>query len=139
MNIYSFLAFGYDLLDALWFSDDGRNPRDVIEMLIPNEKCRVLDLCCGTFSTGLAVAEHNPNNLVIGLDRSGEMLSGAKRKVKREGLQNVKLICKDATKTGIKEETFDYIIIGLVLHECSPTLWKSILHEAGRLLKKTGN
>jgi len=33
---------------------------------------------------------------------------------------------------------FDYIIIGLVLHECDSNLWKSILSEVYRLLKKDG-
>lgn len=29
MNIYSFMSFCYDLLDKIWFSDKGKNPRDI--------------------------------------------------------------------------------------------------------------
>ena len=50
-----------------------------------------------------------------------------------------KLICRDATDTGLKDEMFDYIILGLVLHECNPDLWKGILSEVYRLLKKDGH
>ena len=138
MNIYSFLSLGYDLLDKIWFSDNGKNPRNVIEKLIPNEKCIILDMCCGTFSNGLPIAKQNPKNYVVGLDRSKTMLCEAKRKIRKEGVKNVKLTCRDATQTGFKEEFFDYIIIGLVLHECSAELWDKILGEAHRLLNPNG-
>lgn len=138
MSIYTFLSFGYDLLDKIWFSDKGDNPRDVIKRLIPNRKCTVLDMCCGTFSNGLPIAENNPNNKVIGLDRSEAMLREARTKIKKANLDNVSLICRDATQTNIKPQTFDYIIIGLVLHECNDELWNDILSEAHRLLKPNG-
>jgi Methylase involved in ubiquinone/menaquinone biosynthesis len=138
MNLYTFLSIGYDLLDKIWLSEKGRNPRDVIEELIPNEKCKVLDLCCGTFTNGLFIAKKNPKNLVVGLDRSEPMLREGRRKIDKAGISNVELMCLDATKTGIEEESFDYAIIGLVLHECNPELWKSILAETRRILKPNG-
>lgn len=138
MNIYTFLSLGYDLLDIIWFSDKGKNPRDVIENIIPNKECTVLDMCCGTFSNGLPIAKKNPENKVVGLDRSKAMLREASAKIKSAGLQNVKLICRDATQTGLKPQIFDYIIIGLVLHECNADLWQGILSEARRLLKPDG-
>lgn len=139
MNIYSFLSVGYDLLDRIWLSEKGNDPRRVIESILPNEKCKVLDMCCGTFTNGLSIAKKNPNNLVVGLDRSKPMLREGKRKVIREGLNNVKLLCRDATDTRLKEGSFDYIIIGLVLHECDPDLTNKILKEAHRLLKRDGS
>ena len=138
MNIYTFLSIGYDLLDKIWLSEKGVNPRDIIEGLLPDEKCKVLDMCCGTFTNGLSIARKNSNNLVVGLDRSKQMLREGKRKIRRDNLENVKLICRDATKTGIKDAAFDYVIIGLVLHECNPELWNGILGEAHRILKENG-
>lgn len=138
MNLYSIMSFFYDLLDKIWFSDKGKNPRDVIESLIPDKECTVLDMCCGTFSNGLPIAKKNPNNKVIGIDRSESMLREAKEKIKKEGLKNVKICCCDATQTGLKGESFDYIIIGLVLHECDANLWHRILKEVHRLLKADG-
>ena len=139
MNIYSFLSVGYDLLDRIWLSEKGNDPRRVIESILPNEKCKVLDMCCGTFTNGLSIARKNPNNLVVGLDRSKPMLFEGKRKVIKEGLKNVRLLCRDATNTGLKDESFDYIIIGVVLHECDPDMINRILKEAFRLLKKDGS
>lgn len=138
MNLYSFMSACYDLLDKIWFSEKGKNPRDIIEKLIPNQASTVLDMCCGTFSNGLPIAKKNPNNKVIGLDRSEAMLNEARRKVRKAELKNVELLCKDATQTGFKNESFDYIIIGLVLHECNEMLWERILSEAHRLLKSDG-
>lgn len=94
MNIYSFMSFCYDLLDKIWFSDKGENPRDIIEKLIPNRASTVLDMCCGTFSNGLPIARKNSNNKVIGLDRSEAMLNEARRKVKEAELKNVELLCQ---------------------------------------------
>ena len=99
----------------------------------------VLDMCCGTGSNGINVAIKNPNVTVVGLDRSKSMLLKARQKVNSLGLNNVKLICRDATDTRLKSEIFDYIIIGLALHECNPDLWNGILSEAHRLLKKDGH
>lgn len=107
--------------------------------LIPDEKSMVLDMCCGTGSNGINVAIKNPHVTVVGLDRSKSMLLKARQKVNSLGLNNVKLICRDATDTGLKSEMFDYIIIGLALHECNPDLWNGILSEAHRLLKKDGH
>ena len=44
MNLFSVLSIGYDLLDKIWLSEKGRNPREVIRSIIPNDKCKVLDM-----------------------------------------------------------------------------------------------
>ena len=140
--LYKIMSPGYDILDKTYFRDNGRkngrNPREVLSELVPNEKCIVLDMCCGTLSNGISVAIKNPEVTVVGLDRSKPMLRKARQKVRELNLENVKLICRDATDTGLRNEMFDFIIIGLVLHECNPDLWKGILSEAYRLLKEDG-
>ncbi len=138
MNLYTFMSVGYDLLGKIWFSDKGENPRRIIERLISDRKCRVLDMCCGTFSNGLPIANKNPKNTLVGLDRSESMLKEAKKKTEKANLRNVKLLCRDATQTSLESNYFDYIIIGLVIHECNADLWNGILKEAHRLLKNDG-
>lgn len=138
MNLYTFMSVGYDLLDKIWFSDKGENPRRIIERLISDRKCRVLDMCCGTFSNGLPIANKNPKNTLVGLDRSESMLKEAKKKTEKANLRNVKLLCRDATQTSLESNYFNYIIIGLVIHECNADLWNGILKEAHRLLKNDG-
>ncbi|MBO5609648.1 MAG: methyltransferase domain-containing protein [Eubacterium sp.] len=141
--MYKVMSPGYDILDKTFLRDngkkDGRNPRDVLAELIPDEKCRVLDMCCGTGSNGIGVAIRKSQVTVVELDRSKSMLLKARQKVNSLGLRNVKIICRDATDTGLKDELFDYVIIGLALHECNPDLWNGILSEAHRLLKKDGH
>ena len=141
--MYKIMSPSYDILDKTFFRNnerkDGRNPREVLAELIPNEKIMVLDMCCGTGSNGINVAIKNPNVTVVELGRSKSMLLKARQKVNSLGLRNVKIICRDATDTGLKDELFDYIIIGLALHECNPDLWNGILSEAHRLLKKDGH
>ena len=132
------MSVGYDLLDKIWFSDKGENPRRIIERLISDRKCRVLDMCCGTFSNGLPIANKNPKNTLVGLDRSESMLKEDKKKTEKANLRNVKLLCRDATQTSLESNYFDYIIIGLVIHECNADLWNGILKEAHRLLKNDG-
>ena len=85
-NMYTVVSPGYDLLDKTYFADKGRNPRDVISELIPDGKCMILDMCCGTFSNGLSIAAKKPEAIVVGLDRSKPMLGKARQKVKKSGL-----------------------------------------------------
>lgn len=138
MNYYTVLASFYDLLDAMLFAQKGVNPRRVIEEAIPNNRLRVLDMCCGTFENGAVIARRDRSNLVFGIDRSRDMLREANKKVQANDLHNVRLICGDATNTHMEESSFDCIIIGLVLHECSPELCAKFLAEARRLLKPNG-
>ena len=73
MNFYSVISGAYDLLDVLYFSERGKNPRKVIQDMIPNKNVKVLDLCCGTFSNGISIARCNPNNKVFGIDLNRDM------------------------------------------------------------------
>lgn len=136
--VYKLISPGYDILDRTLFRGKEGNPREALSEMIPDKKCRVLDMCCGTGTNGLSIAMKRPKATVVGLDRSQSMLRKARQKVIRHGLKNMKLICRDAADTGFKDELFDYVVIGLVLHECTPELWNSILSEAHRVLKKDG-
>ena len=138
MDIYSLISKCYDLLTGIWLSCGGTDPYRATAALIPDKKAKVLDMCCGTMSNGLPVAEKNCMNTVVGLDRSKPMLREARKKAALKHLDNVKLICRDATDTGLRDGYFDHIILGLVLHECSEQLREEILDEAKRLLKPDG-
>ena len=139
MNIYSIVSKVYDLLDILYFKENGLNPREMITKMIPNKKITILDMCCGTLSNTITIAKERSSIKVVGLDLSKDMLQVARKKLYKQRISNVYLKCADATKTKIKKQSFDYIIIGLVLHESSPELIRGILHEAYRLLKDDGH
>lgn len=139
MNIYNVVSKAYDLLEIIFFSEKGKNPVNVILEMVPDRKIRVLDMCCGTLSNTITIAKEKPAVKVMGLDLSEQMLRVAKKKVNRQGMKNVYLKCADAAKTGLPDKSFDYIIIGLVLHESCPEFIKRIMAESNRLLKDEGN
>jgi len=135
---YRIIAKVYDLLDILYFYRKSRSPRKAVYDLINDKDLMVLDICTGTASNAIGIAEKNRNAKVVGIDLSKEMLKMAKTKVSKKNLDNVKLYVMDATKTKFKDETFDIILISLVLHETDAKLAEQILLEAGRVLKKDG-
>lgn len=139
MNIYGIISKAYDLLDITYFDEAGENPRKIIMKMIPNKKITILDMCCGTLSNTITIAKEKPDIKIVGLDLSKDMLHVAKKKLYKQRIRNVYLKCADATKTKMKKQSFDYIIIGLVLHESSPELIRGMLHEAHRLLKDDGH
>lgn len=53
---------------------------------------------------------------------SKPMLKEARRKIQKDKLENVKLRYADAANTGFPNASFDFIIMGLILHECKKEL-----------------
>lgn len=138
MNFYTLTSKMYDLLDVLYFGNKEKSPRTAINNLITRENAEILDLCCGTMANSIPIARRHKNAQITGIDISEKMLQVADKKLKKNAIQNVFIKCADATDTSLKSDSFDYIIIGLVLHELSPELQKQILAEAHRLLKNDG-
>lgn len=139
INPYTFISKAYDLLDIVYFNETGKNPREVILNMIKDSKAAILDMCCGTLSNTIGIAKAKPDIKVVGLDLSKDMLRAAKKKLHKQKIKNVYLKYADATKTKMPSKSFDYIILGLVLHESSPKLIEGVLQEARRLLKDDGN
>lgn len=138
MNFYSIISKAYDLLDVIYFSEGGKNPRKVINDMICGEDKKVLDLCCGTLSNTIPIAKAKARCEILGIDLSKEMLKVARKKIEKVKADNVSLKCADATDTKLKSQSFDYVVIGLVLHECSEKLMAGMVLEARRLLKDDG-
>lgn len=139
MDKYDRIARSYDWLDAAYFSEKGRNPRDAVMEMIPGGPARVLDLCCGTLSNTLAIAQARPELEILGIDRSEGMLRAAQRKLAERGVKNVRLLRADAANTRLPGGEFDCVVIGLVLHENTPGFNAALLVEARRLLKPCGS
>ena len=107
--------------------------------MLPSGPVRVLDMCCGTLSNTLTIARARPELEILGIDRSKGMLHAAERKLSENGIKNVRLLCTDATNTGLPGGTFDCVVIGLVMHENSAAFNAALLREAGRLLVSGGS
>ena len=134
---YRLIASVYDLLDVIYFRNYDRSPRKaVIDSISANDK--ILDLCTGTASNALGISKAIPTTDIVGVDLSENMLKVAREKVKKANIKNIKLHEMDATKLSFENESFDKILISLVLHEMEEELRSKILSEAKRVLKKDG-
>lgn len=135
--LYKIIAGFYDLLDVIYFRNYENSPRKVVLEAIGTYD-KVLDLCTGTATNAIRISQHRPEAKIVGIDISKDMLRVAKGKLKKKNIQNVKLYEMDATNTKFKDESFDKVLISLVLHELEEPLAESILKEAMRVLKENG-
>jgi demethylmenaquinone methyltransferase/2-methoxy-6-polyprenyl-1,4-benzoquinol methylase len=138
LMFYKAISRVYDLLDIIYFNNTNRNPRKALSNLVDNQDSKILDICTGTAANAIAVAKRNKASKIIGIDLSKEMLHIAKKKVMMNGLNNIKLLKMDASDTSFQDNTFDVIIMSLVLHEIPNELARKIIIEAKRILKPEG-
>lgn len=134
---YKLIASVYDLLDVIYFRNYHKSPRKaVIEAVSENDK--ILDLCTGTASNAMGISKAKPSTKIVGVDLSENMLKVAREKVEDANIKNIKLYEMDATKLSFESESFDKILLSLILHEMDEELRSKILSEARRVLKKDG-
>lgn len=127
----------YDLLDVIYFRNEKTSPRKaVLEQIGENEK--VLDLCTGTATSAITIAKKKRTTKVIGIDLSKDMLKIGQKKARKAGLKNIKLYQMDATQLKFKSNSFDKILVSLILHELDEELATKIIMEAKRILKDDG-
>ncbi len=135
---YNLISKIYGLLDLIYFRKNNRNPRKALASLIEQSDERILDVCTGTAANAIEIAKLNKSSEIIGIDLSKEMLHIADRKIKELSLNNISLYEMDATNTRFQDNTFDVIVISLVLHETSQEVGRKILLEVKRVLKPDG-
>ncbi|BCN30185.1 class I SAM-dependent methyltransferase [Anaeromicropila herbilytica] len=138
INNYRVISKFYDILDYIYFNKKERSPRQAILNVIPNDSIKILDVCTGTGSNSLLISEYKRNTSIYGIDLSKEMLHILKEKKEGNTSNNLKTFVMDATETKFKANTFDVVLISLVLHEVSDDVATDILDEAKRVLKPQG-
>lgn len=134
---YKIISNAYDLLDVIYFRTYENSPRKaVLDQIYDNEK--ILDLCTGTATNAINIAKKRTNTNIVGIDLSKNMLKIAQNKIKKNKLKNIRLLQMDATQLKYKSNSFDKILISLVLHELDKELASKIIMEAKRVLKDNG-
>jgi demethylmenaquinone methyltransferase/2-methoxy-6-polyprenyl-1,4-benzoquinol methylase len=126
------------LIEVLYFNREQHSPRTALLSLIPDTPVRVLDVCAGTGSNSLAIAEKKPEAKITVLDLSADMLKIADKKFRKASISNVEPIIADAGNTCFDGNMFDVILLSLVLHEIKEDLRQAILSEAKRILNSNG-
>ena len=135
--LYKIISHFYDLLDVVYFRNYQNSPRKVVEDSV-GERDKILDLCTGTASNAIRIARAKPCTQIIGIDLSKDMLRIARDKLRKQHIENVELRYMDATEMSFQDESFDKVLISLVLHELDEALAEKLLKEAKRILKDTG-
>lgn len=123
-----------ELFDAV-----GRRSEEaaLLGMLAPEREGDVLDLGCGTGRFTLPAARRCRS--VTGVDFSLESLRRLRRAAKKEGLDNIFLLCADATKVPLPDGFFDGILSAQLLeHVPGEEGRRAVLAEVARLLKPEG-
>ena len=97
---------------------------------------RILDLCCGTGTLTVLLAElFYDDCTIIGVDLSSGQIAQAQKK---DIYPNLKFIVMDANNLQFNNESFDKIIISAALHEMDKKQRLNVLSEVHRVLKKDG-
>ncbi len=115
----------------------------IIDMIIQenvSQDSTVLDLCCGTGNIAIAAAKKAKE--VIALDASRGMLSKARNKAGREGIQTVKFVYADVKqRLDFDDESFNVVTAGWSVPTNVPLFQdnnRDIIGETHRVLKKDG-
>lgn len=95
---------------------------------------KVLDMACGTGAQSIAFAKHGFS--VVGVDLSPDMLTRAKKKVRRG--YDMTFICQDASSVPFADSGFDLATISFGLHDMPEEIGMAVLMEMRRVTKPDG-
>jgi demethylmenaquinone methyltransferase/2-methoxy-6-polyprenyl-1,4-benzoquinol methylase len=138
-QMFDRIAPVYDILNHLLsFGRDFSWRRRLAETVVKDKKLRILDLATGTGDVLISLLDRNTNiTEAVGLDISENMLSLCRKKIARHKFNDrIKLVCADATASGLAYESFDVVTMGFGIRN-TPDAFKT-LTEIHRLLKKDG-
>ncbi len=135
-ELFSYIANKYDLLNHLLsFNIDRLWRKKLVKLSHITGREFILDLCTGTGDIAIEFAARKLS--VIGLDFSGEMLSIAREKIKKKGLNGkIHLIEADALELPLKSDCFHIVTMGFGLRNIESQ--EKTLREIHRVLNKNG-
>jgi ubiquinone/menaquinone biosynthesis C-methylase UbiE len=95
----------------------------------------VIDIACGTGAQLFEIA--GKSTKVTGVDLSESMIGFAIKTADKRGISNTDFRVGDATDLSIfQDNTFDFAILSLAIHQFSPDLHPPILSEMKRVAKE---
>jgi len=128
----------YDALNHLLsFNIDKVWRRKAAKEVAKHHPADILDLATGTADLAIALAKHNPQARIIGMDISEKMLDIGQEKVKQQNLENqIALRFGDAATLPFEDSTFDVVTVAFGVRNFED-LDKG-LSEISRVLKPGG-
>lgn len=94
----------------------------------------VIDIACGTGAQLFEIAESSTK--VTGVDLSESMIDYAIKTAKKNNISNADFhVCSATDLSVFQDNTYDFAILSLALHQFSPDLYRPILSEIKRIAK----
>jgi len=129
---FKIISFVHDTLYGIFV-----NPYKLLNAagLKPGQK--VLEVGCGPgFFTIPAAKIVGAEGVVYALDVNPFAVEAVRRKVEKEGLNNVKILFADAARTGLPDESVDLAFLFGVIHALEDV--DAVMREMHRVLKANG-
>lgn len=102
--------------------------RAALGLLSPEPHRKVIDICCGTGEMALRCARRGAS--VTGVDITPEMLQRARRKARKLSLRFLEV---DARRLPFPDDSFDFALLALALHDMPRRVRLQVLAEAERV------
>lgn len=135
---FQLMAVFYDLFEPALGLSSRQNPRRALAAKIPDGAPRILDVCTGTASSAIAVAQTHRQSEIVGVDLSPDMIAVAEEKLRKRGVGNVTIHPMDAAQMRFQDGEFDVVAISFGLHEMAYALMVEVLAETRRVVKDGG-
>ena len=109
----------------------------LIEQAAPVPGQRILDLGCGTGTLAIQLKQLEPRAEVVGLDADPAMLSQARTKADRAGIE-LELTEGLSTELPYEDASFDRVLSTLFFHHLDPEPKRQTAREIARVLRPGG-
>jgi ubiquinone/menaquinone biosynthesis C-methylase UbiE len=108
----------------------------IVELAVPNERDRVVDLGAGTGLLSLALAPHA--EAVVAVDHAPAMLARLRQKTRASSLNNVACVVADLRSLPLADESATLVVSNYAFHHLAETHKELALAEARRVLEPGG-
>ena len=109
----------------------------LVDQAAPAAGQRILDLGCGTGTLAIQVKQREPQAEVVGLDADPAMLSQAREKAERAGVE-LTLTEGFSTELPFEDRSFDLVLSTLFFHHLDPEPKRQTAREIARVLRTGG-
>ncbi|MCJ7841055.1 methyltransferase domain-containing protein [Lederbergia sp. NSJ-179] len=113
------------------------SPEELLKILPIKKADHILDLGAGTGYFTIPTAKTVEEGAVFALDIDPNMLEVIRSKAKKENITNIKTLEGSVDDIPLSDNSMDFVLVSLVLHELKPLLSAS-LREMKRVLKPGG-
>src|SRR6516165_11634101 len=113
--------------------------RWMLERIAIKPGSRTIDFGCGPIGILNLLSERvGSDGIAVGVEREPRFVAMARAQLSERALRNVRVVVADALKTGLEENSYDFVHERLVLMNVPPASQRALLAEMVSLLKPGG-